>query len=195
MSLREALRVVDAMSPCILFCDELEKGLSGAGGQSDSGVTSRVFGSFLTWLNDRKSCVFVVATCNNISRLPPELVRAERFDGVFFVDLPGEQQRNAIWRIHLGAFDLDPDQKRPDDTTWTGAEIRSCCRLAALLDVPAIQAATNVVPVAVTAADSVERLRRWADGRCLSADETGVYRLQSPRRSRRRGVTTNPSSN
>lgn len=194
-NLREALRIVDAMSPCILFCDELEKGLSGAGGQSDSGVTSRVFGSFLTWLNDRTSEVFVVATCNNISRLPPELVRAERFDGVFFVDLPGAEQRAAIWRIHLGVFDLDPDQKRPDDTTWTGAEIRSCCRLAALLDVPVIQAATNVVPIAVTAADSVEQLRRWADSRCLSADKTGIYRLSSPLKLRRRRDSTNPSNN
>lgn len=195
-NIRQALRIADAMSPCILFCDELEKGLSGAGSSNgDSGVSSRVFGSFLTWLNDRSSEVFVVATCNDISRLPPELVRAERFDGVFFVDLPDKEQREAIWEIHLRTFDLDPDQPRPDDDGWTGAEIRSCCRLAALLDVPLTQAATNVVPIAATAGDSVERLRQWAGGRCLSADRAGIYQKTSPKRSRRRSVAANPSNN
>jgi hypothetical protein len=196
-NIRKALRIADAMSPCVLFCDELEKGLSGAGSSNgDSGVSSRVFGSFLTWLNDRSSEVFVVATCNDISRLPPELVRAERFDGIFFVDLPDAEQRETIWKIHLRTFDLDADQQRPTDKSWTGAEIRSCCRLAALLDVPLVQAALNVVPVATTAADSVDRLRHWASGRCLSADHAGVFQhatTKPPRR--RRSVTTDPSSN
>ena len=196
-NIRQALRIADAMSPCILFCDELEKGLSGAGGSNgDSGVSSRVFGSFLTWLNDRSSEVFVVATCNDISRLPPELVRAERFDGVFFVDLPGKEQRETIWEIHTRAFDLDQDQPRPNDNGWSGAEIRSCCRLAALLDVPLTQAAANVVPVSVTAGDSVERLRKWASSRCLSADHAGIYQASKPtRRTRRRSVAANPSNN
>ena len=196
-NIRKALRIADAMSPCVLFCDELEKGLSGAGSSNgDSGVTSRVFGSFLTWLNDRDSEVFVVATCNDISRLPPELVRAERFDGIFFVDLPDAEQRETIWQIHLRTFDLDADQQRPTDKSWTGAEIRSCCRLAALLDVPLVQAALNVVPVATTAADSVERLRQWASGRCLSADHAGVFHHATPKPPRRkRSVTIDPSSN
>jgi len=72
-------------------------------------------------------------------------------------------------------FSLDQSQPRPKDELWTGAEIRSCCRLAALLDVPLMAAAQNVVPVAVTAAESVEKLRSWASGRCLSADQTGLY--------------------
>ena len=196
-NIRQALRIADAMSPCILFCDELEKGLSGAGSSNgDSGVSSRVFGSFLTWLNDHSSEVFVVATCNDISRLPPELVRAERFDGIFFVDLPDAEQRETIWQIHLRTFDLDADQQRPTDKSWTGAEIRSCCRLAALLDVPLVQAALNVVPVATTAADSVERLRQWASGRCLSADHAGVFHHATPKPPRRkRSVTIDPSSN
>ncbi len=196
-NIRQALRIADAMSPCVLFCDELEKGLSGSGNSNgDSGVSSRVFGSFLTWLNDRDSEVFVVATCNDISRLPPELVRAERFDSVFFVDLPDKEQRKAIWQIHLRTFDLDADQERPKDDSWTGAEIRSCCRLAALLDVPLVQAAMNVVPVATTAADSVERLRHWASGRCLSADHAGVFQHATPKPPRReRSVTIDPSSN
>ena len=196
-NIRQALRIADAMSPCILFCDELEKGLSGVGNSNgDSGVSSRVFGSFLTWLNDRSSEVFVVATCNDISRLPPELIRAERFDGVFFVDLPDKAQREAIWDIHVRAFGLDPEQSRPDNDGWTGAEIRSCCRLAALLDVPLTQAAANAVPVSVTAGDAVERLRKWASGRCLSADRAGIYEASmTTRRSRRRSVAANPSNN
>ena len=94
--------------------------------------------------------------------------------------------------MYLERFGLDPDQPRPNDRDWTGAEIRSCCRLAALLDVPLVEAAQNIVPVAVTAGESVERLRNWASGRCLSADRPGIYtrgtgRVEpaGPQRSRR----------
>ena len=89
-NVRQALRIADAMAPCVLFCDELDKGLSGvaSSSQGDSGVSNRLFGSFLTWLSDHESDVFVVATANDISRLPPEFSRAERFDATFFVDLP-----------------------------------------------------------------------------------------------------------
>jgi SpoVK/Ycf46/Vps4 family AAA+-type ATPase len=86
-----ALKLADAMAPCVLFADEIEKALAGAtsSGQTASGVTARVFGSLLTWLNDHESDVFFVGTCNDASKLPPEFARAERFDGVLFVDLPG----------------------------------------------------------------------------------------------------------
>jgi SpoVK/Ycf46/Vps4 family AAA+-type ATPase len=144
-------------------------------GQTDSDVTPRVFGSLLTRLNDRESGVFFVRTCNDASKLPPEFVRAERFDGVFFVDLPGREQKDGIWSIYVRHYGLDAKQARPDDSQWTGAEIKSCCRLAALLDVPLVQAAQNVVPVAVTAGDKIESLRQWASGRCLSANRAGVY--------------------
>jgi hypothetical protein len=176
-NVRAALKLADAMAPCVLFADEVEKALAGAGssGQTDSGVTARVFGSLLTWLNDHESDVFFVGTCNDASKLPPEFARAERFDGVFFVDLPGGDQKDAIWGIYTGHYGLDAKQARPDDTNWTGAEIKSCCRLASLLDVPLIQAAQNVVPVAVTAGGKIEELRQWASGRCLSADRAGVY--------------------
>ena len=87
-NLRQALRIADAMSPCVLFVDELEKALSGVGGQGDSGVSTRLFGTLLTWLSDHTSDVFFVGTSNDISKLPPEFARAERFDGVFFLDLP-----------------------------------------------------------------------------------------------------------
>jgi SpoVK/Ycf46/Vps4 family AAA+-type ATPase len=163
------------MAPCVCFLDEVEKALSGINGSGDSGVSARLFGTFLSWLSDHESDVFTIATCNDISKLPPEFSRAERFDGVFFLDLPDRQQKQRIWDIYLKLFALDAGQARPKDDQWTGAEVRSCCRLAALLDLPLTAAAQNVVPVAVTAAESVERLRSWASGRCLSADQPGIY--------------------
>ena len=176
-NVRAALKLADAMAPCVLMADEVEKALAGASssGQTDSGVTARVFGSLLTWLNDHESDVFFVGTCNDASKLPPEFARAERFDGVFFVDLPSRDQKDAIWGIYMGHYGLDAQQARPDDTNWTGAEIKSCCLLASLLGVLLVQAAQNVVPVAVTAGDRIEALRQWASGRCLSADRAGVY--------------------
>ena len=174
---RQALKIADAMAPCVLFLDEVEKALSGAAssGQTDSGVSARMFGSVLTWLNDHESDVFVVCTANDVSKLPPEFSRAERFDGVFFVDLPSVEERRAIWRLYIEQFGLDASQPKPVDADFTGAEIRSCCRLAALLGVSLVEAAKNVVPVARTSAESVERLRTWASGRCLSANEPGIY--------------------
>ncbi len=197
-NVRQALRLLDAMAPCVAFIDEIDKAFSGvqSGGQGDSGVGARMFGSFLRWLNDHATDVFVVATSNDISKLPPEMSRAARFDGVFYADLPGPREREAIWGIHLRGFGLDPAQGRPQDRDWSGAEIKSCCRLAALLDVPLIDAAQNIVPVAVTAGESVERLRNWAAGRCLSADRPGVYAragtASEPGRNVRRG---DPSAN
>ena len=195
-NIRQALRIVDAMEPCVCFLDEIDKGLSGvaSSGQTDSGVTARLFGTFLTWLNDHESDVFVVCTCNDISKLPPEFSRAERFDGIFFLDLPSREQRERIWQIHLETFGLDAKQTKPNDEEWTGAEIRSCCRLAALLDVPLTAAAQNVVPVARTAAESVERLRTWASDRCLDADKTGVYHRDAGS-TKRRKVSLKPSEN
>lgn len=174
-NIRQALRIADAMSPCVLFIDEVEKGLSGVGGNGDSGVSTRLFGTLLTYLSDRTSDTFVVGTCNDISKLPPEFSRAERWDGVFFLDLPNANEKNLIWAMYKQQFDIPESQIRPDDTSWTGAEVKSCCRLAALLDVPLTQAARNVVPVAVTAAEQVDRLRTWASGRCLCASSGGVF--------------------
>jgi SpoVK/Ycf46/Vps4 family AAA+-type ATPase len=104
----------------------------------------------LTYLSDHESDVFFVATSNDISKLPPELARAERFDGVFFLDLPDVREKDSIWAMYRRQFGIPEGQGRPDDTSWTGAEVRSCCRLAALLDVTLAQAAQHVVPVAVT---------------------------------------------
>jgi hypothetical protein len=125
---RAVLKLADAMAPCVLFGDRSNKALAWAisSGPTDSGVTARVFGSLLTWLNDHDSDVFFVGTCNDASKQP-----------------------------------------RPDGTNWTGAEIKSCCRLASLLNVSLVQATQNVVPVAVTAGDKIEALRQWAFGRRL----------------------------
>ena len=117
-NVRQALRLADAMAPCVVFAEELEKGLAGASssGQTDSGVTARVFGSLLTWRNDHESDVFFIGTCNQIEKLPPEFARAEIFDGVFFVDLPGREHKNQIWGIYTGHYGLDPRRARLDDT-------------------------------------------------------------------------------
>ena len=195
-NIRRALQIADAMSPCILFIDELEKALSGAAGsgQSDSGVSSRLFGTLLSWMNDHTSNVYLIVTCNDISKMPPELSRAERFDGIVFLDLPSREQKDAIWRQYISTFELDSNQTHPNDKNWTGAEIRACCRLAALLDIPLKQAATNVVPVATTAGESVERLRSWASGRCLDAEKGGIYQHKKNEASRRK-VRRDPSPN
>ena len=192
---RQALRIIDAMEPCVLMIDEVEKAFSGVGANGDSGVATRMFGTFLSWLNDHQSDVYVVCTANDVSKLPPEFGRSERFDGIFFLDLPGEEERVAIWNIYLDLFSIDSRQAKPDDGNWTGAEIKACCRLASLLDLPLTQAAQNIVPIAVTAAESVERLRSWGDGRCLSASAAGVYRRQEPKSKQRRSVARGPLNN
>jgi hypothetical protein len=195
-NLRQALRVADAMAPCVLFVDEVEKALSGVGGQGDGGVATRMFGTLLTWLSDHSSNVFFVGTCNDISKLPPEFARAERFDGVFFLDLPTAAEKQAIWGLYRQQFQIPEGQAQPDDASWTGAEVRACSRLAALLDVPLAEAAQHVVPVAVTAAEQVERLRSWASGRCLAASTPGVYRRDGEPASRPgRRVQRGPSNN
>ena len=197
-NIRQALRQIDAMSPCVAMLDEVEKALSGvaSSGQTDSGVSARMFASFLGWLNDHESDAFVVCTANDVSKLPPEFARAERFDGTFFLDLPAAREKEAIWAMYLDRYDLDADQRRPRDADFTGAEIKSCCRLAALLDIPLIDAAQHIVPVAVTAGESVERLRSWASGRCLSVDRPGIYsRGNNGGNKAARNVQRDPSNN
>lgn len=176
-NVRQALRIVDAMAPCVLFCDEIEKALAGSSGtgSGDSGVSTRLFGTLLTWMNDHTSDVFFIATSNDVSKLPPEFTRAERFDGVFFLDLPTSNEKAAIWTMYTAHFGLE-QQDRPNDNNWTGAEIKACCRLAALLNVSLSEASQNIVPVATTASESVDRLRSWASGRCLDAQAPGIYR-------------------
>ena len=115
-NIRKVIATAEAVAPAILRLDELEKGFSGvqSSGQSDAGTTARVIGSFITWLQEKRSAVLVIATANDVSMLPPELLRKGRFDEIFFVDLPTEDERREIFRIHLlkhkralEQFDLD----------------------------------------------------------------------------------------
>ncbi|QEG24780.1 AAA family ATPase [Mariniblastus fucicola] len=199
-NVRRALEIVDAMAPAILFIDELEKGLSGSGGggRNDSGVSTRLMGSLLTWLSDHTSDVFVVATSNDISQLPPELTRAERLDGIFFCDLPSKEDKLAIWHIWMSHFGIDPVETIPDDEFWTGSEVRSCCRLASLLGVSLVEASSHVVPIAVTNREAVSDLRSWASNRCLSANIGGTYKFDHAKPTQRRTMTSvgpQPSDN
>ena len=107
-NLRESLQQAEVMAPCVLWIDEIEKGL--ATGDGDDGLSRRVLGTFLTWLAEKQASVFVVATANDISQLPPELVRKGRFDEIFFVDLPSPRVRMDILQIHLRQRELDPQQ-------------------------------------------------------------------------------------
>ena len=99
------------MSPCVVFIDEVEKALAGFGGQGDSGVSTRLFGTMLTWLSDRTSETFVVATCNDVSKLPPEFSRAERWTVLSFLDLPTAEEREAIWRLYRSQFGVPASQE------------------------------------------------------------------------------------
>lgn len=110
-NVRRAIQTAESIAPCILWLDEMEKGFSGLGssGMTDGGTTARVFGTFLTWLQEKKSAVFVVATSNNVSQLPPELLRKGRFDEIFYVDLPSKDERKEIARIHLEKRKREPN--------------------------------------------------------------------------------------
>jgi len=154
-----------------------------------------MFGRFLSWLNDHTSDVFVVCTANDISKLPPEFSRSGRFDALFFLDLPSRGEKDAIWTLYRNQFEIEQDQKRPTDDQWTGAKIRACCRLAALLEVSLVEASRYIVPVAVTAAESIEKLRTWASGRCLSANQAGLYQYSQPKSGSRRNVKRDSSLN
>ncbi|MCZ0900617.1 AAA family ATPase, partial [Microcoleus sp. HI-ES] len=98
---RQMIQLAEALAPCVLWIDEIDKAFAGLDGKGDSGTTSRVFGTFITWLAEKTSPVFVVATANNIQSLPPEMLRKGRFDEIFFVGLPSQEERRAIFEVHL----------------------------------------------------------------------------------------------
>ena len=181
-NLRESLKTADVMSPCVLWIDEIEKGLAGRGGES--GTTQRVLGSFLTWMAQKSSQVFVVATANNISALPPELVRKGRFDEIFFVDLPNSDVRKLIAEIHLksrgqqiDAFDLTQIAKATKD--FSGAEIEQAVVSAlyaahaqkkSLTTAHVLAEIQRTKPLSVVMAEKIAILRRWAAGRTVACD-------------------------
>ncbi len=183
--LRAAFAAADGMAPCVLWIDEIEKGVSTDGGASDGGVSRRVLGSFLTWLSERDRPVYVVATANDISELPPELVRKGRFDEIFFVDFPNAESRAQILAIHLARrghecsrFDLNALAAACDG--YSGAEIeqaivsagfetRANDRSVEQADVLAEIARTR--PLSVVMAERIGALRAWAATRAVMADD------------------------
>lgn len=184
-NMRKAIRVAESVAPCILWVDELEKGFSGtqSSGQSDGGTTSRVFGTFLTWMQDKKAPAFVVATSNDVTSLPPELLRKGRFDEIFFIDLPAQEERMQIFKIHLKKRKRDPvnfDLDRLASVTpgFSGAEIEAVV-VDALYDAfddtkeltteSIVKAAAQTVPLSMTMRERIEDLREWATTRARDA--------------------------
>ena len=198
-NLRTALGQIEAMGRTICLLDEVEKCL--ASGNRDSGVGQRLLGTLLTWMQERaaQSGAYIVMTANDARKLPPELTRAERLDATFFVDLPDAGTRSDIWSLYLDRYGHDGATERPADDGWTGAEIRSCCRIARMLGITPNEAARYVVPVSRTSREKIDRLRRWASGRCLDAHAGGPYRASTTSKTsaKRRSVSkrTEPSDN
>ncbi|MEM6427318.1 MAG: AAA family ATPase [Cyanobacteria bacterium P01_D01_bin.128] len=174
---RQMIQLAEALAPCVLWIDEIDKAFAGFEGRGDSGTTSRVFGTFITWLSEKTSPVFVVATANNIGVLPPELLRRGRFDEIFFVGLPSQPERDAIFNVHLSR--LRPHNVKSYDTNrlayetpdFSGAEIEQTIVEAMHIGFSqnrdftvddVLEAASQLVPLARTAKDQVDALQAWA---------------------------------
>jgi hypothetical protein len=182
--IREALKVVDAMAPCILFLDEIEKGLAGVGGGStDGGTTQRVGGTFLTWLNDHTSEVFVIATCNDYSKLPPEYTRMGRWDAIFFVDNPTTAEGWKILGLYLDQFLPNASKKRfPELEDYSGAEIRQVAIEAAYNGGDLEAAARFVIPISRSQKAQMDALRDWARARTIPASRPVLEEVKGKRR-------------
>ena len=184
--IQKVFQVAEQLAPCVLWIDELEKVFAGSGPDSasaDAGVSSRLLASFLSWMQDRKAPVFVAATCNNVSALPPELIRKGRFDELFFVDLPNQAERKQIFSIQLARRKRNPanfdlDRVAAAARGYSGAEIDAAVQTAmyaaysqkkdlstqALLD-----ALKSTVPLSTTRAEEIQELRDWAQKRAVPA--------------------------
>lgn len=192
-NIRKAIATSEAVAPCVLWIDEIEKGLSGvqSSGSTDGGVTSRIFSTILTWMQEKTSPVFVVATANNINLLPPELLRKGRFDEIFFVDLPTAQERQNIFSIHLKKKGQDPSKyplgilgKKTEG--FNGAEIEECIKeamFAAYVDNPdnpvlnasyIMDAISETVPLSTTMKEQIAALRSWATTRAKNASSEAI---------------------
>jgi SpoVK/Ycf46/Vps4 family AAA+-type ATPase len=184
-NVRRAIAVAESVAPAILWVDEIDKAFAGAqgSGASDGGTTARVFGTFLTWLSEKTAPVFVVATANDISQLPPELLRKGRLDEIFFVDLPAPEERLEIFRIHLEKHHRDPLQFDLEALSaasgdFSGAEIEEAIN-SALYDAfyakqevttaHVLDALAQTVPLARTMDEQISHLRTWAEGRARNA--------------------------
>jgi SpoVK/Ycf46/Vps4 family AAA+-type ATPase len=186
-NIRKAISTAESVAPCVLWADELEKGFAGSGssGVSDSGTTARVFATFLTWMSEKTKPVFMIATANDVTALPPEMLRKGRFDEIFFVDLPDEQEREQVFAIHLQKrkrpverFDL----KALADVThgFSGAEIEQVVVGALyvafdqsrdLQQDDLIAEAKAVVPLSVMMKEEIDELRTWAEMRTRPASK------------------------
>ncbi len=180
-NLRNSLKQAELMAPCVLWMDEIEKGL--ATGQSDNATSKRVLGTLLTWMAENQKSVFIVATSNDISELPPELVRKGRLDEVFFVDLPNAEIRKEIFRIHLEkrglkpkAFDLAELATNTDG--FTGAEIEEAVvssrylttsKDQSVVQADVLAAVNRTYPMSVLRAESIAAVRGWAKDRTVPA--------------------------
>lgn len=181
-NLREALQLADTLEPCVLWMDEIEKALGSD--SSDQGVSRRLLGTLLTWMAERRSRVFLVATANEVDRLPPELIRKGRIDELFFVDLPEPSIREDIFRIHLARRDLDPGtfdlaSLAAASAGFAGAEIEqavvtavyaAAARQEQVLQQDVLQALAQTSPLSVVMAERINALRQWAQGRTVMAD-------------------------
>jgi SpoVK/Ycf46/Vps4 family AAA+-type ATPase len=198
-NVRRAIAVGESVAPAILWVDEIDKAFAGAQGSgvSDGGTTARVFGTFLTWLSEKTAPVFVVATANDISQLPPELLRKGRLDEIFFVDLPSREERIEVFRIHLlkrrrDAARFDLDVLADHSHNFSGAEIEEAIN-SALYDAfyerrditteHVLNVLAQTVPLAKTMDEQISRLRAWADGRARNAS-TPIAAKVDPRMDR-----------
>ena len=184
-NVRRAIAVAESVAPAILWVDEIDKAFAGSqgSGATDGGTTARVFGTFLTWLSEKTAAVFVVATANDISQLPPELLRKGRLDEIFFVDLPQETERQEILQIHLRKRGRDPNHYDLQALTessrdFSGAEIEEAINSALydafysqqeLANEHVLVALGQTVPLAKTMHEQISRLRNWAEGRARNA--------------------------
>jgi SpoVK/Ycf46/Vps4 family AAA+-type ATPase len=180
--LRESLKTADVMSPCVLWIDEIEKGIAGRGGET--GTTQRVLGSFLTWMAERDSHVFLVATANDISALPPELIRKGRFDEIFFADLPNATTRASIFSIHLKnreqpSAEFNIEQLAQVTDGFSGAEIEQAvvsalyaayAKRQKLATAHVLEEIQRTRPLSVVMREQVAAMRDWAKGRTVPCD-------------------------
>jgi AAA+ superfamily predicted ATPase len=174
---RQTIALAEALAPCVLWIDEIDKAFAGIDGKGDGGTTSRVFGTFITWLAEKKTPVFVVATANNIQSLPPEILRKGRFDEIFFVGLPNQEEREAIFNVHLSrsrphnlkSYDLKRLAYETPD--FSGAEIEQTIVEAMHIGFSQnrdftgddiLAAASQIVPLARTAQEQIQFLQDWA---------------------------------
>lgn len=174
---RQMIQLAEALAPCVLWVDEIDKAFAGFNSKGDAGTTSRVFGTFITWLAEKTSPVFVVATANNIQSLPAEMLRKGRFDEIFFVGLPNQEERRAIFSVHLSRLrphnlkNYDIERLAYETPDFSGAEIEQALIEAMHIGFSQnrdfttediLESASQIVPLALTAQEQIQFLQDWA---------------------------------